>query len=169
MEGQLRKLGNNTHPKTGAELPAAIELDKYIVAPRDAKSDVEHVAPEGFYEYVPATLTVAASPIVVNGMSSEERRAAFHERIKAKESANVEAMKGGGGGDAIDLASVEAVMPDVAEDKGGGVWNCLFAGEKQFPEEPIIDRRVAATACRGKYRIKVKGAACQGGHCCKGT
>ncbi len=81
MEGQLMKLRNNTHPKTGAELPAAIELDKPIVTPRDAKSDVAHVAPGGFYEYVPTTSTVASSPIVVNGMSSEERRAAFHESI----------------------------------------------------------------------------------------
>ena len=139
------------------------------MAARDVKSDVEHIAPEGFYEYVPTTSTVAASPIVVNAMSLGERRAAFHERIKARESANVKAIQGGCGGDAIDPASVAAVMPNGAEDKGGGVWNCLFAGEKQFPEEPIIDRRVAATACRGKYRIKVKGAACQGGHCCKGT
>ena len=115
--------------------------------------------------------TPAVATIMVNGMSSEERRAAFLERIKAKESATLESQ---GGGEmqmeaVIDPASEAAVMPDSAEDKGGGVWNCLFAGEEQFPEVPVvntdvntIDRRVAATSCKGKYRIKVKWGSMSG-------
>ena len=122
--------------------------------PRDEATEGERVRPDGFYEYVPMISTPAVTPIVSNGMSAAERRAAFHERIIAKGKAN---------------EVTPPVMPDVSEDKGGGVWNCLFADEKQFPEKSVvntfvntIDRRVAATACEGKYRIKVKRGSMSG-------
>ena len=89
MEGQLRKLRNNTHPKTGAELPAAIELEVPQVMARENKDEGEHVVPDGVYEYVPAITPAAVASISSDGRSSSERREALHGRIKAKESANL--------------------------------------------------------------------------------
>ena len=48
MEGQLRKLRNGTHPKTGEWLPMAIALN-----PDPKPMDEHKVMPEGFYTYVP--------------------------------------------------------------------------------------------------------------------
>ena len=152
MEGQLRQLRNGIHPRTGAGLPPAIEFDDEPPPSRDENIEDERTRPDGFYKYAPTMSMPALTPIVHNGMTSTDRRAAFHERIKAKEKAN---------------QVTSQVMSGSSADTGGGVWECLFAGEEQFPGKR--DRRFMATACRGKYRIKVKGAACRGGNCCKGT
>ena len=110
MEGQLRKLRNCIHPKTGASLPPAVEMDCEEQINSRSSGDGQDAPPEGFYKYVAAESPVAApsDPDV-----SAKRRDEFINRIYSK-----------------------------------------FAAVK-------------AASCRGKYRIRLKGAACHGVACCE--
>ena len=83
MEGQLRKLRDGTHPKTGAILPPAVELNPVIVSFRTDGQEEGNLLPDGFYTYVPEVFKVAAPA----AESSTEKRLAFLERIRAKEQA----------------------------------------------------------------------------------
>ena len=117
MEGQLRKLRNGTHPKTGRALPVAVALDHEATKER---SEANKEMPKGFYRY-----SVAADPPPVPtepGITAKKRED-LHTRIKNKELAN----------------------------------------------KTIADAKVVrnSAACKGKYRIITKGAACHGRACCE--
>jgi len=88
MGGQLRKLRNGTHPKTGASLPQAVELDPVIMPVKVNGNEVAHRPPDGFYVYVPADLPSATTAAAAEGMSSTDRRKALHDRIRANEQAS---------------------------------------------------------------------------------
>ena len=82
MEGQLRKLRNNIHPKTLQRLPPAVAID---AIPKMVKDDANEVLPEGFYTYV------AAEPpprIPSDPHAAAIRRDEFLNRIRIKEAAN---------------------------------------------------------------------------------
>ena len=53
MEGQLRKLRNDIHTKTGERLPQAVELDPVVVTLKVGNHDEQSKPPDGFYSYVP--------------------------------------------------------------------------------------------------------------------
>ena len=77
-------------------------------------------------------------------MSSTDRRRALHDRIKAKEQAN----------------SSSVVMTSIGSEAdmvtGGGIETDMEAHVK------------VTNKCKGKYRIRSKGAACHGRACCEG-
>ena len=82
MEGQLRKLRNNMHPKTLQWLPPAVAID---AIPKMVEDDANKVLPEGFYTYV------AAEPpprIPSDSHAATIRRNEFLNRIRIKEAAN---------------------------------------------------------------------------------
>ena len=87
MEGQLRKLRNDIHPKTGAWLPPSVELEPVVVPARRTTDEVEHKAPDGFYTYVPVALPTATLSCNAEGLSATDRREAMLNRIRAKERA----------------------------------------------------------------------------------
>ena len=64
---QLRKLRNGTHPKTGASLPQAVELDPVIMPVTVNGNEVAHRPPDGFYVYVPAGLASVATAAAAGG------------------------------------------------------------------------------------------------------
>ena len=70
MEGQLRKLRNGVHPRTGACLPLAVELDPVIRPTRATEDDPDRTKPEGFYEYVPA---ISPPAVASDSMPGAER------------------------------------------------------------------------------------------------
>ena len=82
MEGQLRKLRNNIHPKTGVAIPWPVEVDKYTLPIVATIVSDDHVPPDGFYEYVPTVFPVAAAS---NSNDADDRKRRLRERIKAKE------------------------------------------------------------------------------------
>ena len=144
MEGQLRKLRNNTHPKTGKAMPWPTEVDK-VTAPVVASSiDANHVPPDGFYRYVPTVLPVAAAS---SSTDADDRKKRLRERIKAKE----------------QLRDNEA--GDAARDGGGGVWDFLFPDEPRTTVQEAC-KDLQGLRCKGKYRIRAKGPACRGIGCC---
>ena len=59
MEGQLRKLRNGIHPKTGAVLPPPIELDPVSRPVKANASEEERKLPDGFYFYEPSVIQTA--------------------------------------------------------------------------------------------------------------
>ena len=70
MAGQLRKLRNNTHPRTGARLPDPVEVDEgsitamkgyysRIVPPEPSADWINQSPPEGFYFYEPEAFPAA--------------------------------------------------------------------------------------------------------------
>ena len=82
MEGQLRKLRNCIHPKTGAWLPASIELDPDVKTGPLPSDELDEQKPEGFYRYEP----VAPAPTTASDSSSGSARwLAMRARIRAKE------------------------------------------------------------------------------------
>lgn len=91
MEGQLRKLRNGIHPKTGEDLPPAVELDPVFVSFRTNDQAEHSTLPDGFYHYVPENLRPCAPAEVAGAMSSTERRLALLDRIRAKELASKQA------------------------------------------------------------------------------
>jgi hypothetical protein len=144
MEGQLRKLRNNIHPKTGEAIPWPMEVDKDTAPIVATNVDVDHVPPDGFYQYVPTVFPVATAS---NSIDADDRKRRLRERIKAKEQ-----MRENEAGDAL-------------RDCGGGVWDFLF------PDEPRTTVQEASTnlhglGCKGKYRLRTKGPACRGIGCC---
>ena len=81
MEGQLRKLRNGIHPKTGASLPMAVvlDLDPKLIAER---KDEHKVMPEGFYTYVAAE----PPPLIPSDSAAAARRwGELRARIRGKE------------------------------------------------------------------------------------
>ena len=52
MEGQLRKLRNNVHPKAGESLPWPVEADTDTVPAKPNVVNPNHSPPKGFYEYI---------------------------------------------------------------------------------------------------------------------
>ena len=89
MEGQLRKLRNGTHPKTGAALPPAIEFDPPIGPARMVTVDSEpQPPPEGFIRYEPAVPLTCTAITYAGGLSCQDLHAARLDRIRAKEAAN---------------------------------------------------------------------------------
>ena len=79
MEGQLRKLRNGTHPKTGAWLPEAIALDP---DPKPVIEDEHRVMPEGFYTYVAAE----PPPLIPSDSNvTAMRRNELRTRIRGRE------------------------------------------------------------------------------------
>ena len=82
MEGQLRKLRNNIHPKTLQWLPPAVAID---ADPKMVKDDANRVLPEGFYEYV-AVEPPPRTPS--DSHATEIRRNELLDRIRIKEAAN---------------------------------------------------------------------------------
>ena len=154
MEGQLRKLRHCIHPKTGAWLPKAIEMDPDVDEPDKAK-------PVGFYLYEPITPPPATAS---DSTSGSARWMELRARIRAKELA---AMTGAGNGDGAGREFPQPVHPLAGSDVGGGVWDYLFPDEDQHPVS--VKRTRGTGTCKGKYRIKVKGAACHGRTCCEGT
>ena len=117
MEGQLRKLRNGTHPKTGRALPVAVAFDHEATKQR---SEISKEMPKGFYRY---TAAVDPPPTPTEPGITAKRREELHARIRSKELAN----------------------------------------------KTIADAEVAknSVACKGKYRIIAKGAACHGRACCE--
>ena len=103
MEGQLRKLRNGIHPKTGECLPQAVELDPVVVSMKASSRDEQSKPPDGFYVYVPANLRPVATAVVEGGQSSTERRLALLNRIRAKELAHNQTR----GGVISDVLSVQ--------------------------------------------------------------
>ena len=171
MEGQLRKLRNGIHPKTGACLPPPVELDPVVMQVRETASDEGHKVPEGFYVYEPIVLPPAATATVAEGQSSTDRRKALLDRIRAKERANSELMETTSIGDKVDLMSgsggSQPLAPLTRPVLGGGVWDYLFPGERQH--NSTMAQVEDKNTCRGKYRIRAKGAACHGRACCEGA
>ena len=82
MEGQLRKLRNNIHPKTLQWLPPAVAID---AIPKMVKDDANKDLPEGFYTYVAAE---PPPPIPSDPHAAAIRRDEFLNRIRIKEAAN---------------------------------------------------------------------------------
>ena len=74
MEGQLRKLRNGIHPKTGAWLPPPVELDPVVMPVREIASEVEHKVLDGFYVYEPVALPLATSSDGAVAPSITDRR-----------------------------------------------------------------------------------------------
>ena len=69
----------------------------------------------------------------------------------------------------VDVGSgvSQPLIPLTELDLGGGVWDYLFPDEKQHPTS---EAHVKSTStCKGKYRIRAKGAACHGRACCEGA
>ena len=122
MEGQLRKLRNNTHPKTGAWLPDPIELDIVAKPSRIYKDDPDKVKPEGFYVYVPAILPPA---IASDSTSGAERWKQLVARINGKEQLSTSVAERGGEAGRGDS---QLLIPLAGTDSSGGVWGCLFPG-----------------------------------------
>ena len=85
MEGQLRKLRKGIHPKIGAALLPAVELDLVIPPTRSNTVVDEHKPPDGFYQYVPVSLPTVVPSSSGGGPSTSERQMALLERIRAKE------------------------------------------------------------------------------------
>ena len=81
MEGQLRKLRNGIHPKTGACLPEAVVLD---IDPKliSAREDEHRVMPEGFYTYVAVE---PPPPIPSDSAVAARRWDDLRARIREKE------------------------------------------------------------------------------------
>ena len=121
MEGQLRKLRNRIHPKTGASLPEAINIEPFEDGIKSSSDrDEQRVVPEGFYYYV------AAEPPPRTPLDAEagaKRRDELIQRIYCKIASN-------------------KVMAD-------------------------MQARKVKPACKGKYRIKIKGSTCHGKACCE--
>ena len=116
MEGQLRKLRNGIHPKTGAALPHPVELDPVVMPIKENGTYVVHRPPDGFYTYVPVDLPHATTVPAAGGMSSTDRRKALHDRIKAKEQANSGSV-------------VTASIGNEADMEGCSMsWACLLRG-----------------------------------------
>lgn len=161
MEGQLRKLRHCIHPKTGVWLPKAIEMDPDVkVVP--AASDVPDKAkPEGFYLYEPITPPPATAS---DSSSGPARWMELRARIRAKELA---AMTGAGIEDGAGRDISQPLNPLTGSDVGGGVWDYLCLDGNQHPAS--VEHTRGAGACKGKYRIKVRGADCHGRACCEGT
>lgn len=157
MEGQLRKLRNGIHPKTGEHLPKAVELDPVVVSLRASNMDVQSKPPDGFYTYVPADEKPVATVVVEGGLSSTERRLAFLDRIRAKERANshnqgkvlsegpAEQPTCSNTGHTSDNTTGEVTDGDGSSTAhkltsgpviGGGVWSYLFPGEDQSNGKP---------------------------------
>ena len=88
MEGQLRKLRNGTHPKTGEPLPPAIELGPATLPIKVRTNEVEHKPPDGFYIYEPLARPPAIAVVPAEVQSCSDRQAARLDRIRAKELAN---------------------------------------------------------------------------------
>ena len=188
MEGQLRKLRNGTHPKTGASLPMAVELDPVVMLLKVNGNEAAHRPPDGFNVYVPADLTPVTTAAPAEGMSSTDRRKALRDRIRAKErtggytqgdvipdvapqrSASSGLMETASIGDEVgfETSSGGSQSPDPRTDLvlGGGVWDYLFPDERQHQaREAYVKVNIM---CKGKYRIRSKGAACHGRACCRG-
>jgi hypothetical protein len=137
MEGQLRKLRDGTHPKTGASLPPAVELNPVIVSFRTDDSEGRNPPPEGFYAYVPETFKVA-TPAVED---STAKRLAFLDRIRAKEQAAGQSPRDAISGVPLvaktassssnSIMMLAPIMPH-GRDTGGGVWDFLFPEESQW-------------------------------------
>ena len=146
MEGQLRKLRMNIHPKTGESLPWPIEVDINVLPAKPSVSDVNQSQPSGFYEYVPEVLPAA---VASDSTVAEGKRSKLHERIKAKEQARRMVYERG-------LSQ---------HDGGGGVWDFLFPEEPQVvvPSTSTFDR---GTRCKGRYRYRAKGLTYHGSGCC---
>lgn len=156
MEGQLRKLRNGIHPKTGECLPQAVELDPVVVSLEGSSQDEQRKPPDGFYVYVPADLKPEAAAVVEGGPSSIERRLAFLDRIRAKELANsrtrgdvisdvlsvqhphdmtkraCDGTPADGYADGVSSQTHGSISGPVA---GGGVWSYLFPDEDQMHKE----------------------------------
>ena len=88
MDGQLRKLRNGIHRKTGVSLPPAVDLEPFVPPTRSHEGEEVHKQPEGFYEYVPASFPAAMPAESGRGPSTSDRQRALLERIRAKERAN---------------------------------------------------------------------------------
>ena len=85
MEGQLRKLRNGIHPKTGARLPEAVALDvdmNLVSARGGPREDVREVMPEGFYPYV---AVVPPPPVPSDSALTARRWDELKARIRHKE------------------------------------------------------------------------------------
>ena len=83
MEGQLRKLRNGSHPKTGVTLPKAIQIEAIEDGITSSRSsgDGQDAPPEGFYRYV-----ATESPVVApsNSEVSAKRRGDLINRLYSK-------------------------------------------------------------------------------------
>ena len=123
MQGQLKKLRNGIHPKTGKTPPIAVELH---VQNRATVEDATGGDNKGFYVYQPETF---AAPKPSNSQDTAVRRQALLERIRAKEKANDDAkvMQG------IQLppTGMVAAGTNTTPDHGGGVWQYCFPDEVQ--------------------------------------
>lgn len=159
MEGQLRKLRNCIHPKTGAWLPKAFELDPVVLPAKVNSEGPDKVMPDGFYLYEPV---VTPPAVASESTSGSTRWKELQARIRAKELANTTVA--GRDNDAGREES-QLLIPLTESDLGGGVWECLFPGEIQHPIS--VGRLSVAGKCKGRYRIKTKGAACHGSACCE--
>lgn len=89
MEGQLRKLRKGIHPKSGASLLPAVEIEPVVPPTRSHEGEVVHKQPEGFYEYVLASFPAARPADSGLGPSTADRQRALLERIRAKERTTV--------------------------------------------------------------------------------
>ena len=73
------------HPKTGAALLPAMELDPVIPPARGNVVEDEHKPLDGFYEYVFFSLPKVVPLNSGEGPSTSDRQMALLERIRAKE------------------------------------------------------------------------------------
>ena len=169
MEGQLRKLRNNIHPKTGARLPDPVEVDVDTMPDKPFVECPTHSPPEGFYEYVPQVFPAAQAS---DSQLAAERRKQFLERTRAKDqrnAINLATLAEVGPTDPMDslpLIALTGIQP--GQDIGGGVWDYPFPDEQQHgvtcPPADVPDREIRCIW--GHYRIKAKGPACRGNGCC---
>lgn len=146
MEGQLRKVRMNIHPKTGESLPCPIEVDINALPAKPSVSDVNQSQPSGFYEYAPEVLSAA---VASDRTIAESKRSKLYKRSKAKEQARRMVYERG-------LSQ---------QDSGGGVWDFLCPEEPQVVV-PSTSTFNGGTRCKGRYRFIVKGPACHGSGCC---
>ena len=144
MEGQLRKLRNGIHPKTGALLPPAVGLDPVVLPLMMSADEAEHKPPGGFYLYEPVVQPTATAIAYAGGLSCNDRQAALRDRIRAKELANSkrhdvipDVVPQRMAGDGLVIANVDSNVvvasanPCHPQDMGGGVWDYLFPHEDQ--------------------------------------
>lgn len=142
MEGQLRKLRNNTHPKTGAWLPPAIELDPIVLPRRVSADEAEQKPPDGFYRCEPVVQPAATPIVYAGGLSCKDRQVALRDRVRAKELASItrrdvisDVVSQSMAGDGLDIATADnnvitaGAHPCLPHDAGGGVWEYLFPHE----------------------------------------